>query len=564
VSVTRVKTFLKKWAVPPGFMEMRRRRTVPAIQKFWTGGPLDAPPAETSYFRSAGCEPAIITRDDDSRSSGRIERSARLPLPERSAGEAVQTAVTAAQSWPDRATIRLTIAGRTTSHSGLSAQQWLDVRLDVPRGATHLEIESDAPVFVSAPRAVNVSAPPPAGVQHVLVLVLDAWTPRLAAASHPTEPDTPLTPNIDRFFADGFSAVEGYSSGEWTMPTSASFFTGLCTARHRVFHPYAPTTLPRTRRLLAEYFQDAGFHTLAMSVANRLTPAYGHQRGFDRFVYHFPEPGFTKRRYDPAVWLADVVGHLDAHRYDRTFSYVHLPDVHPVWEIPPITRAFNLGRRGSSTGLNLVGLRQMPDAADQGRQLYSLRLHEVDRQLGGLFDYIERNAPDRTLVVLTSDHGTPWHYLRPTRPRDEPFLVDDRTAVAFYMRGPGVPAARRDGLTSPNVDLMPTVLARAGITTPDDLDGRDLLDGAYHRDYTISESVFNSVYEIAVRDGRRVYIERYPIDESSVRITGSASYAALFPAGAASYAEPLAEPAGALGEIARAHVDRYLMRGEAA
>jgi arylsulfatase A-like enzyme len=564
VTGSRVKTFVKKWMVPPGFMEARRRRIVPSIQKFWTGAPLPAPPVETAYFATAGCDAAIITRDDDSRPAARIVRSARLPLPPRSHGEAVQTALSAAQAWPPGATVGLTVGGRTTSHSGLSAEQWLDVRLDVPRDAAHLEISTDLPMFASAPRAVRLSSPPPAGVQHVLVLILDAWTPRLAAATHPTEPHTPLTPNIDRFFRGGFAAVQGYSSGEWTMPTSASFFTGLCTARHRVFHPYAPTTLPAARRLLAEYFQEAGFHTLAMSVANRLTPAYGHQRGFDRFVYHFPEPGFTRRRYDTAVWLADVVGHLDAHRNDRTFSYVHLPDVHPVWEIPPITRAFNLGRRGSSTGLNLTGLRQAPDAAEQGRQLYSLRLHEVDRLLGAIFDYIDRHAADRTLVVLTSDHGTPWHYLRAERPRDEPFLVDDRTSVAFYMRGPGVPAATRDGLTSPNLDLMPTVLARAGIAAPDDLDGRDLLDGAYHRDHVISESVYDGVYEIAVRDGRLAYIERYPIDETAVRITGPAQYRALFPAGASSYAEPLGRPAGALGEIARAHVDRYLIQGAAA
>jgi hypothetical protein len=244
---------------------------------------------------------------------------------------------------------------------------------------------------------------------------------------------------------------------------------------------------------------------------------------------------------------------------------VHLPDVHPVWEIPPITRAFNLGRRGSSTGLELPRLRQAPDAAAQGRQLYALRLHELDRLLGGVFDWIERNAAGETLVVLTADHGTPWHYLRAERPKVEPYLVDDRTAVSLLMRGPGVPSMTRSGLTAPTLDLLPTVLARAGFQAPGDIDGRDLLDSGYHRDHVISEALFGGVYEIAVRDGRRTYIERYPMAEHApARVTGDAVFHGLYPAGTDDYRAPLDEAPGRLAEVARTHVERLLKTGVAA
>lgn len=564
MSRSRFNTFLKQWVVPPGFTAARRGRQRRDLQKFWSGADVAAPPYETAAFASAGVPAATITRDDDSRNCGRIDRTARLPLPEGAAGEAVQTAITATGPWPEGASVRLTVGGQETTHVALSDRLWLDVRLDVPAGATHLEVSVDAPVHMAAPRAVRVRAARRPGLNHVIVLVLDAWTPRLARPDHPTEPGTPLTPNIDRFFAGGFAAPNGYSSAEWTMPTSASFFTGLSTARHRVFHPYAATQLPADRPLLAERFQAAGYHTLAMSVANRLTPAYGHHRGFDRFIYHFPEPGFTQRRYDTAVWLAELIGHLDAHRRDRTFSYVHLPDVHPVWEIPPITRSFNLGRRGSSTGLALTALRKTAEADEQGRQLYALRLRELDRQLGTLFDYIERCANDETLVVLTADHGTPWHFVRPQRAKDEPFLVDDRTAIELRMRGPGVPAGRRETLVAPTLDLMPTVLARAGLDVPGDLDGRDLLDPSYTRDHVLSESVYGGVYEIAVRDGARTYIERHPVDESQLRLTGPPMTQALYRAETRDYRSPLTEAPGRLGEIAKAHIDRYWRKESAA
>jgi hypothetical protein len=291
-----------------------------------------------------------------------------------------------------------------------------------------------------------------------------------------------------------------------------------------------------------------------MSVANRLTPAYGHHRGFDRFIYHFPEPGFTRLQYDPAVWLADLAGHLDVHRRDRTFSYVHLPDVHPVWEIPPITRSFNLSRRGDSVGLDLTALRKASNADEQGRQLYLLRLHELDRLLGGVFDFIDRTVAAETVVLLTADHGTPWHHLRERRPSDEPYLVDDRTAISLRLRGPGVPHRRYEGLIAPNLDLSPTLFGLAGFEAPRDLDGENLLAPDYARDVVISESLYGGVYEVAVRDGRRVYIEKYPIDESRVRLTGPATYAKLFAAGASDYSVALADDPGPLRASVRSHL----------
>jgi arylsulfatase A-like enzyme len=289
-------------------------------------------------------------------------------------------------------------------------------------------------------------------------------------------------------------------------------------------------------------------------VANRLTPAYGHHRGFDRFIYHFPEAGFTQRRYDPAAWLSDLTGHLDAHRRDRTFSYVHLPDVHPVWEIPPFTRSFNLARRGDSVGLDLRALRKAANADEQGRQLYLLRLHDLDRLLGGAFDFIDRNLADETIVLLTADHGTPWHHLRERRPADEPNLVDDRTAISLRMRGPGVPRRRYNGLIAPNIDLLPTLFALAGFETPPDLDGENVLAPRRHRDVVLAESLYGGVYEVAARDGARVYIEKYPFHETDLRLTGAATYAKLFDAGTPDYSRSLADDPGILKAAVRAHL----------
>jgi arylsulfatase A-like enzyme len=383
-------------------------------------------------------------------------------------------------------------------------------------------------------------------VRHVVVIVRDGMTPSLRMAGDGA------TPNIERFFGGGFFASNGWATGEWTLPATGSFCTGLYTSRHGMYHPTKPTRMP-SRPTMAELFQAAGFHTVGFSTANRFTPAYGSHRGFDRFIYHWPYAGHTSMDYDPARWCDEVLGHLDTHRHDRSFVYVHFPDTHPAWNVPPLTRAFNLQRRGDSTGHDLDALGMHPSADSQGRLLNAIRLHDLDRLLGGLFDFIERNLAGETVVALTADHGTPWAQVRSRRPEDEPYLVDHRTQVEFRMRGPGVPGRRLEGLCSPTVDLMPTLLGAAGLQAPADIDGRNLLDPGYRREFAVSESLYGGVYELAIRDGRRAWFEKYPMKDHPLAVSGPAFYAKCFEVGAADYCSPLGGDFTELKAAARAH-----------
>jgi arylsulfatase A-like enzyme len=562
----RAKDFLRTWVVPPGLLQAHRRRAhlaqfpdLETVPKLWRGTPVQAPAAETAYFAAVGLTAETVTRQDDSRACARVTGNTLLPLPP-GAGEsgACQFAVLAERHWFADDRVRVLVGGVETAQSHLSPGAWLDLRVPVPPDGGVIEIDTPAPLLVTMPRVVRVRPAPAEGVRHVVVLVLDAWSMRMFADEHPTEPGLPLTPNVERFFRGGLSSSHAFSTSEWTMPAVASFMTGVSTLRHGMFHPTASCQLPADRVTLAEHFQRGGFHTQAFTTANRITPIYGHHRGFDRFVYHWPRPDHTERGYDPAVWLNDLVGHLDVHQHDRTFTYMHLPDTHPAWSVPPQTRSFNLQRRGSSTGLDLEALDKAPSplAAAQGTQLYLLRLHELDRMFSGLFDFIERHLAGNAVVVLTADHGTPWHHLRRAWPADEPYLVDDRTTILFKMRGPGVPVGELDTMTAPNLDLMPTLLTLAGLPVPGDLDGRDLTDRSYARDHIVSESVFKGVYEVAVRDGHRAYFEKYPFDEATSAITGPPHYHRLFAAGTLDYVSPLDEPPGRLKDLAHAHIRR--------
>ncbi|MFN9928160.1 MAG: sulfatase-like hydrolase/transferase, partial [Phenylobacterium sp.] len=84
---------------------------------------------------------------------------------------------------------------------------------------------------------------------------------------------------------------------------------------------------------------------------------------------------------------------------------------------------------------------------------------------------------DDTLVVFTSDNG-PWFEgsSGPFRDRKGGSAWDGGFRVPSLWRWPnGLPAGRVEGGLASNLDILPTVLAFAGLPLPDvELDGRDI------------------------------------------------------------------------------------------
>jgi uncharacterized sulfatase len=81
----------------------------------------------------------------------------------------------------------------------------------------------------------------------------------------------------------------------------------------------------------------------------------------------------------------------------------------------------------------------------------------------------ERDLAENTLVIFTSDNGTPFPFGKGT-------LYEPGINVPFIVRWPGViePGATSEAMVS-LVDLLPTVLDTMSIPEPGGLDGRSLL-----------------------------------------------------------------------------------------
>ncbi len=204
------------------------------------------------------------------------------------------------------------------------------------------------------------------------------------------------------------------------------------------------------------------------------------------------------------------------------------------------------------------------DQESQARQLYSLRLAELDRLLGALFDNLSREYGDRCLVVLTADHGLKMPYIPEARASDIPFLTDIRVEIPIFIKGKGVSPQINKAACQPNIDLPKTLLALANLKQDDGLfDGVNLLDNSVPRTASISESFFDGHYELAVRADAHVYFLKFKADDVTCRITDPVPvYEGLFAKGTASYeisyelsrAQP--ELLQKLKAIANQHIER--------
>ncbi|NLF39633.1 sulfatase-like hydrolase/transferase [bacterium] len=97
----------------------------------------------------------------------------------------------------------------------------------------------------------------------------------------------------------------------------------------------------------------------------------------------------------------------------------------------------------------------------------------VDDEIGRVVDAIDRHAPD-ALVVYTSDHGDLLHSHGMNG--KGPAMYDEITRVPFIVRWPGVaPAGTSSAQLVSHIDVVPTIMAAAGLPVPKLLEGRSLL-----------------------------------------------------------------------------------------
>ena len=317
-------------------------------------------------------------------------------------------------------------------------------------------------------RTVGDSARPPI----VLISVDTLRSDRLPAYGY----DGVDTPAIDRLAADGVLFERAYAHVNVTLPSHASLFTGLLPPEHGV-RDNAGYRLDAGIPTLAAELQRSGYATGGFVSSYVLRSTTGIGRGFDiyddgvgfetgRQLGQLQRPG-SKTLAAASDWLGGVAD-------SPFFLFLHLYEPHAPYEPPA-------------------------PFADRYDNAYDGEVAAADAVVGGLIRRLEElGVYEEALVVLLSDHG---EGLMDHGEMDHLILIyREVIQVPLIVKLPGRErAGERVAAGAQLIDVAPTVYSLAGLRSPEELAGQDLLrlgatsSGGAPRQI-VSESVYPRIH----------------------------------------------------------------------
>lgn len=346
------------------------------------------------------------------------------------------------------------------------------------------------------------TAPSQRGTVNLLLITLDTLrADRLGSYGHAAA----QTPHLDRLAARGARFSQATTVTPLTLPAHSSLMTGTFPVYHGV-RDNGGYYLDDTHQTLAEILQQAGWRTGGFVGAFVLDARWGIAQGFEHFFDDFDLTRFDNAASMDAIqrpgnevvdralaWLTadgDTVGEKPSRQAPRDqpfFAWVHLYDPHAPYAAPePYRSRFPATRSGA----------------------YDAEIAATDAQVGRLLDHLEQTGQlDDTLVIVLGDHG---EMLGEHGEITHGFFVyEAATRIPLIVAGPGI-APRVVDQQVRMVDVLPTILARLRLASPEAVQGTDLstlLAGGRQRLVALSESWFPRHHygwsELsAIQDGR--------------------------------------------------------------
>jgi arylsulfatase A-like enzyme len=314
---------------------------------------------------------------------------------------------------------------------------------------------------------------PPAFRQPYNVLLITIDTVRYDYTSFGQRPggrtrDT--TPHLKRLVerATNFGFAQAPSAGTMaSIPailTSKFFHSGIALDEQNI-KPGMPPRLGPQNLTLPEIMKQGGYTTGAI-LSHEYFNDWGMQQGVDDYDNEIGRTHDAKRVSSDRV-TDRALAWIGRRSASKWFLWLHYLDPHAQYVAHP-------------DDTNWSGSPQ---------DLYESELHFTDKHIGRLLDELRRMpGGDRTIVVVTSDHGDAFG--------EHGF---DGHAIALYREilhvpliiyVPQNPPRQLDAVVS-NLDIVPTIAALCGIPTPGaSFEGRSLVPQIFYGEEDPERTVF--------------------------------------------------------------------------
>jgi arylsulfatase A-like enzyme/thioredoxin-like negative regulator of GroEL len=276
-----------------------------------------------------------------------------------------------------------------------------------------------------------------------------------------------LTPNLDILAGDSAVFTRAYSQAPLTETSHATILTGT----YPQYHQMVPSSLPLSKDLpyLPDILKAKGYATAAFigSIALDPTLVGGFNRGFDLY-----DAGYTWRGFTPATRYQTVerrggevvdraLAWLSKYQQESSgsgpfFLWVHVFDPHEPYEAPE------------------------PYKTRYAKEPYDGEIAYVDSVMGTFFAKLKASGLYNTaLIALTADHGESLG--AHGEDTHGVFLYDETIHVPLLIKLPASATTPAEKNRSPIevrvelADILPTLLQRAGIEIPAQVQGESLL-----------------------------------------------------------------------------------------
>jgi arylsulfatase A-like enzyme len=298
------------------------------------------------------------------------------------------------------------------------------------------------------------------------------------------------TPNLTALAERGTRFEKAYASSCWSIPSHASLFTGLLPRNHGATFEHFRLE-PRVATAAA-VLSGQGWETVGFSANPYIASGTGMDSGFTRYDDLW-RPAVMRRMVVAKQMWARLTGvdqdkgggsvvetfreWLDGRDEERPyFAFVNIMEAHAPYQDAPLRAAF------TDPGLSAGRLEKIGDLSHEAQwmgtrvdqehvsptfDLLDGATASADRYLGEILDA----AGEDVVVVVLSDHGdlVGEHDLYGHMTG----LYEPLIRIPMVMAGPGIPAGKVVRGPASIVDVMPTLLAMAGVEGPA-TDGIDL------------------------------------------------------------------------------------------
>jgi arylsulfatase A-like enzyme len=296
---------------------------------------------------------------------------------------------------------------------------------------------------------------------HVVLVDLDTLRPdRMSCYQY----RRPTTPRLDRWVHEhGVLYLDALAPSSWTLPSTASMFTGLAPPQHRIRSP--ESKLEANTPSLATYLRAAGYETYSFVASSPFfRMGYGFDQGFDLN----DSSGKIERWTDPL----EIIRNRRSER--PLFVFLHTYMVHAPYRFDPrfLDDTEDRGRsrfEGEAiTYQNCItpysdGKLDLSDADKHYiTALYDAGVARMDEVAGRFLEQLEEALDGQpALAFVTADHGEEfWEHQGMGHGHS---LHNELLRVPLLVR---FPEPRDDPVSKDPVtllDIVPTVLDYVGL-----------------------------------------------------------------------------------------------------